>query len=189
MASHVGRNALAVGLAEGRQAAAGLDEQAVGVPVVAALELDDSVSAGDASGEPQRRHAGLRAARHHPKHLDAGIETLNRGGELDLSGGRRAEGHPLGGCGTDRGDDLLVGVPEQGWAPAPDVVDVNVAVDIREIGALRARDERRVPAHRSEGADRAVDPARHELLGSSHQLAGVLEVSGHFVLRLGLRGR
>ncbi len=57
----VGRgHARAVGQAERRDAGAGLDEQAVGVAVVAALELDDLVAAGEGAGQAQRATSSPR---------------------------------------------------------------------------------------------------------------------------------
>ena len=57
-----GGDAGAVGQAERRDAGAGLDEQAVAVAVVAALELDDLVAAGRAAREAERGHRRLRPA-------------------------------------------------------------------------------------------------------------------------------
>ncbi len=55
---------------EGRDARAGLGEQAIGVPVVVAGELDDEVAPGGAAREPDRGHGGLGAGRDEPELLD-----------------------------------------------------------------------------------------------------------------------
>ena len=55
------RHAGAGRVAESSQARSGLDQQRVGVAVVAALELDDLAAPGGAARQPQRAHAGLGA--------------------------------------------------------------------------------------------------------------------------------
>ncbi len=74
---------------ERRHAAPGsLREQRVRVPVVAALELQDQVPPGASSGQPDRAHGRLGAARHEPDHLDRGHRGDDAFGELDLELGR-----------------------------------------------------------------------------------------------------
>ena len=46
------------------------DQQAVGVAVIAALELDDVFAAGEAAGEADRRHGGFGAGADEAKLLD-----------------------------------------------------------------------------------------------------------------------
>jgi hypothetical protein len=58
---HLGRHAGAGGVAEGGQARAGLDQQGVGMAVVAAFELDDLAAAGGAARQADGAHAGLGA--------------------------------------------------------------------------------------------------------------------------------
>ena len=69
-----GRDAGRVGDAEGERAGARLDEEEVGVAVVAALELHDRVAAREAARGAERRHAGLGAARDGAHHLDRRVE-------------------------------------------------------------------------------------------------------------------
>ena len=67
----LGRHAGAGRMAEGRQARAGLDQQRVGVAVVAALELDDLAAAGGAARQAQRAHRRLGARADQAHLLDA----------------------------------------------------------------------------------------------------------------------
>ena len=56
-----GGHARTVGEAERRDARAGSSEQAIGVAVIAAIELDDAVAASERAREPQRGHRRLGA--------------------------------------------------------------------------------------------------------------------------------
>jgi hypothetical protein len=47
-------------LAKSRQAAAGGDQQVIGVAVVAAIELDHDISSGGGARQAQRAHARFR---------------------------------------------------------------------------------------------------------------------------------
>ena len=92
-AGHAGR----VGQAEGGHAGAGGGEQRVDVPVVAAGELDDLGAAGEAAGQPDRRHGRLGARVDQAYLLDRGPRD-DLGGQLDLARGGGAEaGAPGGG--------------------------------------------------------------------------------------------
>lgn len=53
-----------VGEAEGGDARAGLHEEAVGVAVVAAIELDDLLATGEGTDETKHAHARLQKTRH-----------------------------------------------------------------------------------------------------------------------------
>ena len=76
-------NLPAAGGAEGGQAAAGLDQQAVDMPVVTAHELDDHVATGEAACQPDGAHGGLCAGvdhaylRHAGDHFDDLLSQIN----------------------------------------------------------------------------------------------------------------
>ena len=67
-------------------------------------------------------------------------------------------------------------MPHQQRAIAQHIVDILVAVDIVDFGALRFGDEGRGGAHGPIGADRAVDAAGHETLGFSKGGSGFFEI-------------
>ena len=141
--------------------------------MVAAGELEDPVAAGRGPGEAEGGHRGLGARRDEPDLLDRRDGVGDLGGELDLGLGRGAEaGTELRGRG-DRLDGLRVGVAEEQRAPRHHPVDVAVAVDVLEVGALAAAGEERLVepdrAHRAHGR---VDAAGDQILSPAPQRRG-----------------
>ena len=61
MLHHFRRHTSAGRVAEGGQARACLDQQCIGVAVVAALKFDDFAAAGGAACQPDRAHGGFSA--------------------------------------------------------------------------------------------------------------------------------
>jgi hypothetical protein len=111
VARYFGGDAGAVGQSERRHAGARLDEEAVAVAVVTALELDDLAAARDAAREAERGHRRLGPAVDHPHHLDRWHGVNNLLGHLDFQTRRRAVTRPAP-QGLAQGlDDLLVRVP------------------------------------------------------------------------------
>ena len=153
-----------IGETEGGDAASRLDEKGVGVTVITAGELDDLVPAGERPGEPDGAHGRLGAAVHQPQQLDGGHEVDDELGKFHLErGGRsvtRAPPHRL----LQRLDHPRVGVAQDQRAPGEDVVQIAVAVDVVEIGALSPLDEARRSAHGAVGTHRTVDATRHQPL-------------------------
>ena len=134
----------AAGDGQRRQARAGLGEQAVGVAVVGAGELDHDLAAGHGAGEPHRAHRRLGAGAGHPQHLHRGDAVDDLLGQLDLGRGRRSVAGPAGGGLADGRDDLGVGVAEDQRPPGADPVDVAIAVDVDQLATLAALDEDRL---------------------------------------------
>ena len=133
--------------------------------VVAALELEDLVTAGGAARQADGAHRGLRAGRHQADLLDAGERVDDARGQPHLELGGCAERGPAAGR-LDRGlDDLGPGVTEQQGTPGLHEVDVPGPVGVPHEGALGPLVEARRPAHRAERADRRVDAAGDELGG------------------------
>ena len=64
------RNARAVGPPMSERAAPGLDQQRIGVTVIAAVELDDLVAPGESARQPKARHRRFGAAVDHPNFFD-----------------------------------------------------------------------------------------------------------------------
>ena len=140
-------------------ARAGRGQQRVDVAVVAAGELHDHVATGEAAGQPDRRHRGLGAGGDEPDPLDrrAGHDLL---GQLHLGPGRRAVRRTASHRRAHRRLDLGVRVAEQHRPPRADQVDVLVAVDVGQPGALGGGDEPGGAADRVERPHRGVDAAR-----------------------------
>ena len=153
----------------GHHARARLDEEPIGMAVVATGELHDQVAAGGGTGEPQRAHDRFRARRGEAQPLNGGHRPPDRLAEFDLKRMRRAEGEPIPGRGHDGIDDSRMTVAKDRRSPGPDVVDVAPAVDIPDVRPLAALEEQRRPVDGPERSDRAVHPTRKEVLRTGHQ--------------------
>ena len=165
---HAGRG----GDALRRQPRAGLGEQSVHVAVVGAGELDQRLAPRGGARQPDRAHRGLGARRGHAQHVDAGHPLGDQLGQLHLAGGRGAVGRAQAGGLGHRRDHVRVRVPEDQRAPGADVVHVDVAVDVGDLGAVGALDEDRIAPDRAHRAHRRVDPSREELRGTAIELRG-----------------
>jgi hypothetical protein len=160
-----------VGGAEGREAAARLHQQVIGVPVVAALELHQQIAAREAARRADRAHRRLGAARHAAQHLDRGVQLLDALGEADLELGRRAVRQASRRCVLHRADDVGVGVAQDHRPPRADVVEVCGAVGAEQARPLGSLDEDRVTADRAEGPHRTVHAAGDALQRTFEQRA------------------
>ena len=72
------------------------DEQAVGMAVIAALELQHAAAPADRPGQTDRTHRGLGARRAHPDLLHARNSAADRNRELRLDFSGRTEAGPTG---------------------------------------------------------------------------------------------
>ena len=139
--------------------------------VVAAGELEHAVARRECAGKPHCAHRRLGAGRHEPHLLDRRHGGDDLGRELDLGLGRRTERRAELGGGANGVDRGRVGVAEEQRPPRHDPVDVAVAVDVLEVGALAAPDEERlVDADAAHRADRRVHPAGDQVEGAAVQL-------------------
>ena len=140
-------------------AGAGLREQRVDVPVVAAGELDDHVAAGEPAASrsadivasvpddtSRTCSTGVRATISSASSTSGGLGVPN---DVPARRGLLHSRHHLG-----------VRVAEQHRAPRADQVDVSLAVGVGEPRALGTHHESRRAADRPERAHRLVDPAR-----------------------------
>ena len=150
----IGRNARAVRLTQGQGAGTGLDQQGVGVAVVAALEFDDLVAAGVATGQTDGAHGGFGAGVDHPHLLHGGDDLADFLGHQHFDLGRRTVAQPLLNGLDDGGLDGRVVVTQQHGAPGADVIHVGLTIHIIEIGAIGVIDEAGRAADPIEGADR-----------------------------------
>ena len=171
----LGGNACRAGDAERGDAGAGLDQQRVGVAVIAALELDDEVAAGEAAGQADGGHAGLGAGADEAHLLDGREAAADELGEVRLAGMGCAEAGAAASGFADRFDHRREGVAQDHRAPGAEEVDVAVAVGVVEVRALGPHDEWRMAADGAEGADRRVDSAGKVMLGAAFQIERVHE--------------
>ena len=140
--------------AQCQRTGAGLDQQRVGVAVVAAFEFDDGVAAGEAPGQTDRAHRRLGAGAAHAGQRHRRHQIADAPGECGLRYRRRAVGQALERCLLDGVNDLGVCMTQNHRSPGTDVVDIALAVLTPHIGATGLADEYRIPADRAEGAHR-----------------------------------
>ena len=141
-----------------------LDQQRVGMAVVAANELDDLFPARPAAGQANGGHGRLGSGTHHTDRFDgrkSGNDSLGHG---DLRQGRRPIARPPAGRLTDGGDNLRSAVAEDHRPPGGDVVDVFPFILIDNPGAGGASDENRCAADGLKGPHGAVDSAGNDPL-------------------------
>ena len=119
------------GIPKRRAARAGLHEQAVGVPVIAAVELDEQVAPGGAAGHADGAHRGLGARADQPHHLHrrVGGRERPRPSRPRAPWARRSWCRAPGRLG-DRLDHRRGGVAEDERPPRADEVDVRPAVGV-----------------------------------------------------------
>jgi hypothetical protein len=121
------------------------------VAVVAAGELHDAGSTGEATRHADGRHGGLGAGRHEADQLD-GRDAVGDGlCEQDLALGGSAVAGAVGRGALHRVDDGRVGVAEDDGAVALHEVDVATTLDVPHEGSVGASDEVRRAA---DGAER-----------------------------------
>jgi hypothetical protein len=136
-----------------------LHEQRVGVPVVAAVELDELVPPGGRAGDAQRAHRRLE-----PLDTKRTISTLGSARRCARRArprlDRGAEARAALGLPPHRLDHLRVRVPGRERAPRHHVVDVLGAVHVGDARAAARRHHARRAAHGPEGAHGAAHAPR-----------------------------
>ena len=135
--------------------------------VVAALELDDLVATREATCKTDGTHRRLRPRVHHAHTLYRGEELrANKLCHLDLAGITSPVARTLLQLTADSLLDGRVSVSEEQRSPGADVVDVFIAIDVKDVGALAVIDIKGGEAYRAEGTYGAIDPARDILRGA-----------------------
>ena len=153
------------GCAKRDGATSGLDEERVGVPVVAAGELHNLFPPRESSGQSNGTHACLGAGVDHSDLVDVRNHLTNelRNLRFQFCGG--AKRRPLFRRALHGVNHRRVGVSQDLGPPGIDVVDVGVAVDVAQVRAQGALHVNGVAAHRLERPNRRVHAARDGGLG------------------------
>ena len=141
---------------EGRPARSGLHQQAVGVAVVAAVELDQERTARRAAGHANRAHRGLRPRADQTDELDGRIGRGDRLRHLDLERRRRPVARATARGLTDRLDHRRRRVSQDERSPRAEEVQVRAPVHVPDPRPLAPRDEERFATDAPEGAHRAI---------------------------------
>jgi hypothetical protein len=147
------------GMPKGRGARARLDQERIGVAVVAARELDQCGSAGGRARDARSAHRGLGAGGDEAHHVAAGHHRSDALGQLDLGGRGEPEQQAAGGGDLHGGHDLGPRVTEERGSPGADPVHVLAARLVAHARAVRLGDRDRRGAHRAERAHRRMHAA------------------------------
>ncbi len=147
--------------------------------VIAAFELHNELALGESAGEPDSRHRRFGSGADEADLLDCWKGLNHQSGEICFC---RSGGPKAGAVARSLDDglqDLGLGVAEDQRSPRANVVDVLVAISIPHVRAHPAHQKRRGAANGPESADRGIDSAGNELLGSFLQSAGLVKTAGH----------
>src|SRR5690606_13486764 len=98
--------------------------------------------------------------------------------QFRFSFGRSAEAGPFGESVFDRGEDSRVSMPEDVRPPRADVIDEAVAIDVEEVRAIGAVDDRGVSADAAERAGGTVHAAG-DGAGGALELGEAIGAGGH----------
>jgi hypothetical protein len=156
----------------GQGAGAGLDQQAVGVAVVAAFELDDAVATGETTGQANGAHGRFGAGADHAYHFHRRYERAHQISHLGFHLGRRAVGQAVFKLLAHRVQDVRVAVAEDHRAPRTDVIDITLVVFVGDVGAFSVLEEQRRAANALERANRRVHTTGNVFLGIGKQRFG-----------------
>ena len=130
-----------VWLAKRERARAGLHKQSVGMPVIAAIELENQVAPSKCPCQAQRRHRrfGPRADETHKVDTRKGLFDQLRQIHLGLGWGPVAR---TARCGIlDGGDNAWMSVAGDERAPRSQIVDISIAVGVPDDRAFASSDE------------------------------------------------
>ena len=167
-----GGHTRAVRVAESQRSRAGLDQQRVGMTVIAAIEFDDLIALSETTCQTDRGHSRFRARVAHPHLFDAGNHGANQFGHGHLKRIGNAETDPVGGGCLHRLNNLSMCVTKDGRAPGSYIIHVFIAVDVPDPGALGLIDKERLTANGAKRPDRRIDPAGNVFQGLCKKLFG-----------------
>ena len=142
------------------------------MPVITAFEFDYAIATGEPARHTYRAHRGFgpRARQTYP--LNRRKRRCNLSSELDLQLGWRAVACSARDGFANGFDNNRMRVAKYHWSPRPDVIDVTVAIHIHDVSPGGLANEDRRAANRAKCPDRAIDPARNQLLGSIKKIIG-----------------
>ncbi|EJK92630.1 hypothetical protein UUU_06160 [Klebsiella pneumoniae subsp. pneumoniae DSM 30104 = JCM 1662 = NBRC 14940] len=170
MFGEIGRDARRVRLAEGQRAGTGFHQQAVGMAVVAAFELNDFVASGEAARQANGAHGGFGTGVHHPHHIHGRHQLGHQGRHFHFHFGRRAKAQAAG-CRLDhRIANSRVVVAQHHRTPGTDIIDIGFPIHVIEVSAIRAFDKQRCAADAGESAHRRVNAAGDQFARSVVQI-------------------
>ena len=162
---HTGR----IGKSERRDPRAGTHEEAVGVAMIAAVELDQEIATRLRTCDAQRAHRRLGAAGDEAQHLDVRHARSHQFGQRHLERRRYAEARAVFHRLAQRIEHHRRRMAEDERPPREHVVEILVAVDVPDARPLPALDDERLAADPAERAHRRADAAGEELTRAGHE--------------------
>ena len=154
MFCEVSRHARRVRLTERQRAGTGFYQQAVGVAMVTAFELDNLVTAGKAARQTDGAHGRFRTGVHHTYHVHCRHQLGDQLRHFDFHLGWRTEAQAALSGFNHRVADRRVVVAQYHRAPGADVIDIGFTIHIIQICAIRTFDKQRGATHAGKGAHR-----------------------------------
>src|SRR5580700_2024680 len=140
------------------------------VPVVAAFELDDEVSAGRRARQTNRAHGCLCAGTDETHALHRGQRFLQHLGQFDLD----LRGHAVARAARrllrQSRRYLWVRVSQNQGTPGANEIRVGIAVDVPNPSSLRAVDDHGHAAHRAKSSHGTIDAADQHEAGALENL-------------------
>ncbi len=146
---------------KGRDATAGLHQQAIAVAVVAAIELEHDVATSRCPREADGRHGRLGAGVDEADALEAG-GLRDAAAELDLAGGECSKGGAFPRSLADRLNNRRGGMAENERPEGGNKIDIAAAFRIEHERTLAAGNRDGISANGAERADRTVHATREE---------------------------
>jgi len=143
------------GYPESQCAGARLDQQRIGMSVIAALELHDGVAPGEAASQPDRAHGRFGARAHERTNSMDGMSATTRRASSVSKRRRGAKAQAVGGDLLHGSDDLRMSVTQDHGSPGADVIDVAPIVRGNHVRALGFLDETSARRRRRERRERA----------------------------------
>ena len=133
------------------------------MPVIAADTFDDEIATGHRPGETDGAHGGFGTAVDESHHLNGGQCGGDGGGELSFSLGWRTVTGTAPDRFGERGHDALIRMPDNHRPVTSDVVDVFIAIEIRDKAAFGPLNEQRPSTHGFVCSHWRGNTARHDL--------------------------
>ena len=140
--------------------------------VVTAVELDHPGPARGPPGQPQGAHGRFRAGVDQAHHVKPGHRGAEDPGQFKFPRRRGPEAGAKRGRRRHRRHHRGRRVAQDQWPPGAHVIQVGVAIHVKDPGPRPAPDDPGGEAHGLPGPHRAVHPSGDEFAGGFKQLFG-----------------
>src|ERR1700747_50099 len=130
--------------------------------VITSLEFNDQISAGVSASQPDARHGCFGATINQAHFLHRWHPATNEFCHLDFERIRNAKAEPVGRGFLDCFHNDFRRVPENGWSPSPNKVNVFATIYIPEVRPFGLGDKERFPSNVAESTDWRINAARDE---------------------------